>query len=411
MGTNATYWIWLQRALGYGSGKIQTILSDYGSARDFYGGGIREWRLCGCFTPQELTKLEDRNLLPAEQILARCAALGQCTVTPEDEDYPERLRNIANPPAVLYCKGSLPKLDDEVCIAVVGTRSATPYGVAMSFEFGFQLAKAGAVVVSGGALGVDCASHKGALQAGGKTIAVLGCGINTDYLRENASLRNLISKDGTLVSEYPPDTPAFPRNFPMRNRIISGLSLGILVIEAGEKSGSLITANFALEQGRDVFALPGNVKSSVSDGTNNLIKAGAKPTTCVQDIVEEYIMQYPHKLKQIDKNAPVPSVSEPVKVKNQVHKKRYTTYNEDKKIVFEPQPLPKELSAYALALYKELTQQPCHLTALAKQAGLSVSESMQAVTELELFECIYAQSGRRYSLPKDRVKVVGKCQN
>lgn len=203
-----------------------------------------------------------------------------------DSCYPELLRSIESPPLILYVRGTLAS-EDLRSIAVVGARSATPYGKENARRFAADLSQSGYVVVSGLARGIDTWAHRGALEAGGKTIAVLGCGIDTIYPVENRTLSEQIVKDGAVISEFPPGTPAFRQNFPMRNRIIAGMTLGTLVIEAGEKSGSLITAEMALNYGREVFAVPGSIMSKLSKGTHQLIKEGAALVDTVEDIAGE----------------------------------------------------------------------------------------------------------------------------
>lgn len=377
----AVYWIWLQNALGVGNRKVKELISLYPSARDFYQGGEKEWRLCGCLTARELDKLEASSLEEAQKTLDRAIQLGQWTITPEEGDYPLCLKNICNPPCILYGKGQLPDLEQRLSVAVVGTRSVTPYGRSASFDIGFGLAQVGAVVVSGGALGVDEEAHKGALQAGGQTIAVLGCGINTDYLKENASLRYTISQSGALLSEFPPDLLPSRWTFPMRNRLISGLAQGTVVVEAGKRSGSLITANLALEQGRDVFAVPGNVNSSVSSGTNDLIKAGAKPVTCLQDILEEYENKYHWETSPASTRIGGDFSPESPPCKPERTEK-----------------MPEELPASPTAkqLYDHLKDQSVHVDALARETGLSIRATLQGLTELELAGVVQAMPGRRY---------------
>lgn len=250
------YWVWLQHALGAGSSKQNRILTGYRTLSDFYAAGMEGWLLEGYFTHSELEKLNSFSASDAAALIEYSEKIGQRVVTPECNGYPELLRHIHNPPCALYVKGTLPDFSEAVSISVVGTRKATATGIATAHSFSFELAKQGAVVVSGGALGIDTAAHKGALQAGGKTVCVLGCGIDFNYLISNVSLRAAIANSGAVVSEYPPHTQAANSNFPIRNRIISGLSLGTLVVEAAGRSGSLITADYALEQGRDVFAVP-----------------------------------------------------------------------------------------------------------------------------------------------------------
>jgi len=203
-----------------------------------------------------------------------------------DDDYPANLAKVPDPPAVLFSSGAImPR--DLVSIAVVGSRLASPAGIIFTQRLASDLALSGITVVSGLALGIDSAAHRGALKAGGRTLAVLGCGLDVNYPAANADLRLEIARDGSLITEFPLDTPPSPGNFPSRNRIISGLALGVVVVEATERSGSLITARFALEQGREVFAVPGVAQSMRSTGTHRLIKQGAKLVEGVEDILEE----------------------------------------------------------------------------------------------------------------------------
>lgn len=207
----------------------------------------------------------------------------------EDSDYPVLLRSISNPPYVLYVIGDI-SLTENLCVAVVGSRIATAYGKMASRKFGLELVQNNITVVSGMARGIDTEAQLGALEGNGHTIAVLGSGLDVVYPRENIRIFKQICETGLAVSEYPLRTPPDAGNFPARNRIISGLSRGVMVIEAMEKSGALITVDFALEQGRDVFAVPGPINSKNSAGTNNLIKQGAKIITSVEDVLEEYFV-------------------------------------------------------------------------------------------------------------------------
>ncbi|MBL7157109.1 MAG: DNA-protecting protein DprA [Candidatus Omnitrophica bacterium] len=201
-------------------------------------------------------------------------------------EYPENLKNIFNPPRKLYVNGNILPQDKEA-IAIVGTRRATYYGLEQCERLAYDLAIKGITVISGMARGIDTAAHRGALKGGARTIAVLGSGHNHIYPPENKKLYDKITENGAVISEFPPDTPPFKTNFPKRNRIISGMSKGVVVVEAPRRSGALITADFALEQGREVFAMPGNISSTRSNGTNRLIKEGAKLVENFQDILDE----------------------------------------------------------------------------------------------------------------------------
>lgn len=213
-------------------------------------------------------------------------------ITLNDKDYPKNLKNIPDPPIVLYVKGIL-KEEDKFSIAIVGSRRASFYGLTCAKEFAEELSNRGFTVVSGMARGIDTYAHKGALKRGARTIAVMGSGFNHIYPLENKELVEEIAKSGAVLSEFPINEKPLRQNFPRRNRVISGLSLGVLVVEAARNSGALITADFALEQGREVFALPGKVDSRTSFGTNGLIKQGAKLVSCVDDILEEFNLSMP----------------------------------------------------------------------------------------------------------------------
>lgn len=386
MDFNAGYWISIVDALGFGNHKVNDILDYYKNAKNFVDDKISSWRFNSFLSAKNIEKLKKINIDKAYKIVKRCVELGYEIITIENPKYPRKLKNISNPPAVLYVKGKLPDLDDKLCISIVGTRNSSAYGNKISFEMGYKLAKADAVVISGGAIGIDCLSQKGALQASGKTIAVLGCGINFNYLMSNKNLRDSVAKNGALVSEYPPDYRCSSWTFPMRNRIISGMSDGVLVIEAGEKSGSLITANLALEQNRDLFAIPGNINSRVSDGTNKLIKICAKPVTRVEDILEDYVHLYPY--LQVKKNFE----ADDNEAKESKNIENITNNNEKKE-------LPSSLSGRAKIIFEKLTDEPTYVNNLSELSELSTSEVLQAITELELYGLIITHAGKRYSKP------------
>jgi len=242
-----------------------------------------------------------------EKELAQIKKLNLNILTPDDKDYPENLKFIADPPIVLYVKGRL-QPDDKKSIAIVGSRRASFYGLSLAEKFSRQLASHGFTIISGMARGIDTAAHKGALKQVGRTIAVIGSGFGQIYPPENKGLAEEICRQGAVISEFSVNTAPLPQNFPRRNRVISGLSLGILVVEAAQNSGALITADFALEQGREVFALPGKVDSANSSGTNGLIKQGAKLVSCVEEIEEEFDAQ-PNTLAVSPRKKEMPTIN------------------------------------------------------------------------------------------------------
>jgi len=285
---------------------------------------------------------------------------GWCVVDITSAAYPERLKQISDPPLALYVRGD-PAWLSRPAIAVVGSRNATLYGRSAAEALASQLALRGLVVTSGFARGIDAAAHRAAVRAGGGTVAVLGCGLTVDYPRGHESLREMVAQHGCLVSEFPLETGPRKENFPRRNRIIAGLSLGVVVVEAHEKSGALITARHAAEQGREVFAVPGNVFSPSARGPHRLIKDGAKLTESAEDILVELAA------------------------------------------VFTPQPLASGGAAPAAgtveaSVYAALTPEPVHADELSRKLGLPMASLMPVLCVLELKRCARQHPGKRFSL-------------
>ena len=291
------YWVWLSEVKGLTNRSKLLLLDHFGTPENVYYADEEEYCLVPGIEPRQIALLAEKSMEQADRILGACSRLGLRLLTMQDGEYPVRLRNIFEPPVLLYVKGSLPVLDEEAAISMVGTRKATPYGIETAEKIAYGLCRQGALVISGAAAGIDSASHRGALRAGGKTVAVLGCGIDVVYPAGNEWLYRDIAASGALVSEYPPGSAAEAWHFPARNRIISGLSLATIVVEAPEKSGALITANTALEQGRDVFAVPGPIDAPMSRGCNRLVADGAAALiTDSWDVLREYEAMYPHKI-------------------------------------------------------------------------------------------------------------------
>ena len=275
-------------------------------------------------------------------------------LTPQDPEYPAALRAIADPPQTLYVRGRLVEAD-RMAVAVVGARRASPYGVAVAEWLGRELARNGVTVVSGLARGIDAAAHRGALQGGGRTIAVLGCGVDIIYPPEHGRLVAQITGAGAVLSEYPPGTPPLKHQFPRRNRLISGLALGVVVVEGREDSGALITADCALDQGREVFAVPGPVFAQTSVLPHRLLQQGAKLATTVEDILEELHLPMRPVL--------TPSVA---------------------------------LIGAQAAVYAQLTLDPQHIDVVALRSGLPIAEVARTIVALELQGMVRALAGQRY---------------
>lgn len=285
------YWIWLQLCIGAGK-RFSPIIEYFGSAESVYKSNYLQRRACPLIKDKLLERMESTDISKADEIIEVCRNNDWSIITFESEDYPQKLKNIYDPPAVLYVCGELPNLDNMLSIGVVGTRKASPYALNCARIVSKGIARCNGVIISGGALGVDTASHEGALSANGKTIVVLGCGLACNYLSTNNNLRRKASMSGAVISEYPPDTPATRFTFPLRNRIISGLSDGVYVVEASDKSGSLITSSYATDQNRDLFATPASIFDEGFNGTNRLIEDGAIPVTSIKAIVSHYTQKY-----------------------------------------------------------------------------------------------------------------------
>lgn len=273
-----------------------------------------------------------------------------------DVFYPKNLKNIYDPPDPLYVKGRIVPGDD-IAVAIVGSRKASLYGLKTCEKLAYELAGMGVTIVSGLARGIDSAAHRGALKAGGRTIAVFGCGLDYIYPSENKKLAEEIEQNGALVSEFPAGAMPLPYNFPKRNRIISGLSLGVVVVEASKDSGALITADFALEQGREVFAVPGKIDASTSTGTHRLIKEGAKLVEGADDILEEL------NLKSTVQSSPMPNAG---------------------------------IDEYEQKIYSILSDEPKYIDEITKEANLVSSEVCDILLRLQLKKLIKELPGKRY---------------
>ena len=291
------YWVWLSTLAGVSEDTRLRLLHAFSSPEDIYFADKGDLGLVKDIKKEELAALEKRSLDEAERILDKCGKKEIFVVTYADALYPQRLKNIYHPPLLLYGKGKMPLFDEEAAVAVVGTRKCTPYGIRCAQELGYEISQQGGVVISGMAKGIDAAAMEGALRFGGFTCGVVGGGVDVVYPKENRRLYEDVASTGVLLSEYPPETEPKKRHFPRRNHIMSGLSVATLVVEAPEKSGALITAEAAGEQGRGVFAVPGPIYAKESAGCHQLIRDGAGIATCGWDILREYESRYPHKIR------------------------------------------------------------------------------------------------------------------
>jgi DNA processing protein len=282
-----TYWLALGLTAGLGPTSIRKLIGQFGSAERVFQATLTELEATGIRAVSAQAIATGKSLEMAKEECAKAVEARARILSPSDPEYPARLKEIYDPPAILFVKGSVEVLS-QPGIAMVGTRHPTPYGSGMAERLATDLAGRGVVIISGLARGVDTASHRGAVAAKGKTVAVLGTGIDVMYPKENTRLtEQMLALGGALITEFPVGTAPTPQNFPIRNRIISGMSAGVLVVEAAEYSGTRITSRLALEQNRDVYAVPGNVTNKNSWGPNTLIKQGAKLVATWEDVWEE----------------------------------------------------------------------------------------------------------------------------
>lgn len=290
------YWIWLSRAVSVGTTTFKRLIEKFGSPKVIYEAEDYEISSCIGSRSRDLTALLNKDLSYAEKIFNFCTTRGVGLLTYCDDKFPDALRKISNPPVMLYYRGILPDFNSECFISVVGTRRLTDYGKKNAFEIGRDLSKAGAIIVSGMAIGIDGVAMAGALSSGGVTVAFLGCGIDICYPDVHTTLARAVVKNGCVMTEYCPGTRPDTKNFPRRNRLISGISCATVALEGNERSGALITAKCAKSQGKPIYALPGNVDNKTSIVGNLLIKNGAKLITSAYDVIRDFEFTYLGKL-------------------------------------------------------------------------------------------------------------------
>lgn len=406
------YWIWLQRTLGAGF-FADELIAHFSDARGIYEAGEDAWISSGTLSPKNFKKLSTLSPSQSYEIMNACMKNGWHIIPYDSPLYPKQLRRINSSPLVLYVWGDAGVLDSMPSIGMVGTRNCSDYGLNIAYSLSEQLAKAGFSVVSGGAVGVDRACHEGAMASGGKTVAFLGCGLGSEYLKSNENMRRRISENGAVVSEFPPYTPASRITFPIRNRLISGMSLGTVVIEAKERSGSLITARYCREQGRIVFAVPGDVTNSNFFGTNKLIRDGARAVFSAYDIISEFSDLYPElvssaspdeHIKGIDFAAGIPELSDKkasgqrkIKKKKQPEQLTLNDFGVKKEEKGKAEALPENLTQEAEKVYSYLGSEAVHSDIIAQKSGMNSKEVLCALTELELYGLCSVHPGGRYS--------------
>ena len=388
------YWLWLSSLPKVSLRMKHVLLDAFETPEKIYFSESGEYSLVEGITRPVIAALEEgRSLDGADRILGDCERLGLRVLTIQDTEYPDRLRNICDPPLLLYVQGRMPLFDDEVTVAMVGTRRTSPYAAAMGEKLAYQMAGLGAVIVSGLAAGGDASAHRGALRAGGLTVGVIAGGHDIVYPRENRWLYQDIGVRGAILSEYPPGTDHRAGHFPERNRIISGLSLGVVVIEAPERSGALITASRALDQGRDVFVLPGQAADWHCTGSNQLLRDGAVPAMDAWDVLSHYTARYPHRIRSL-------RLEEPRRFGGDAPPRREARQKAPPEPALPVLDLSGDhgLTDDQLRIVRALRERTVQVDELIEETQLPTRRVLSALTILELDKIVTQESGKRFSL-------------
>lgn len=405
------HWLWLAHRPGISDHTKLMLLQQFDTPEAVFAAS--DYSLVRDLSSEGREALEDKSLTLYREKISQCEREKIRILTWSEPEYPNRLKNIYDPPLILYCKGQLPKFDSLPVIAVVGTRKASAYGISAAQRIGAQIGCCGGLMVSGLALGVDAAAMNGALSVGCPVVGVLGCGVDIVYPRANKSLFESVEQYGCLLSEFLPGTEPSKWRFPRRNRIISGLSCGVVVVEAPVKSGALITARCALDQGRDVYVVPGNIDLPSFAGSNQLLRQGAGPISSGWDVMSEYQSLYPDKIRRDDRPLPElrKELSAPVeqkvaqkpcvprkktgekepKEKKEIDKERTALYIDRKRA------LPK-LSDSEQAIVTCLQDGQRLVDDVIAETGLPAGQVLCALTMLELKQMIVRHPGRFVSL-------------
>jgi len=413
------YWLALRRVHGVGPRTCRLLLERFGSAEQIFKATEDEVAAAGVARKVASAIAGFNDFAPLEKELCELPRLGARLVRWTDDEYPPNLKQIADPPPYLIARGVL-EPNNTACVAVVGARAASEAGLRMAQRLGFELAAHGFVVVSGLARGIDGAAHRGALEAGGRTIAVLGCGIDVAYPPEHRGLADMIVESrGAVLSELPLGSAPLPENFPSRNRILSGLSLGVVIVEAAEKSGSLITARTALEQDRQVFAVPGSPLSGKTRGSNRLLREGAVLVECVEDVIEDLAPQMAGKASMPAERAAsalqaTPAVAAPAKVKAEdpvILPSALRAADSSEAPIRSVASIATSLGSSSESLVEEKTReiqavlnclidvQRLHVDAVIETCQLPPQTVLNLLLELELRGLVVQHPGKLFTLP------------
>ncbi len=396
-----THWLWYSARTNMSSREKLRLLKRFSDAEDIFAASRETLAACPEVTPAALESLADKSLGRTEAVLEKCAQRHVHILTWGDTNYPARLRHIADPPLLLYYRGILPDLNRTAAVGIVGTRKASAYGMGIAKKLGLQISRCGGIVVTGLAYGIDAMAAAGALQGNTPVVGVLGCGADRVYPRENARLFDKMMETSCVISEYPPGTPPAAWRFPQRNRLISGMSHGVVVVEAPEKSGAMITARCAGEQGRDIFTIPGNLDMANYGGNHILMREGAEIITCGRDVLSHYTEEYPDTL-HLEEGSPEPEEAVTERLAPEKTEKAQPT---PKKSVDNP-PISAysgvstaDLSATERTLLGLLGKEPQLIDSVIDRSGLPSGEALAALTTLELQGFTRTVHGNYIALP------------
>ena len=403
------YWLWLNSAANVPPRAKTALLEHYGSPEEMYFAPAGEYSKLLGDKIDGLDVLEMRDLDAALGIMDECEKQGISIISCQDANFPDRLKNIYSPPSIIYVKGTLPAVDDEAAIAVIGTRKASPYGLKMGRKMGYEIAKCGGIVVSGLTAGIDAAGAEGALMAGGRVIGVLG----TPHEKDRSRLAEDVAQAGALISEYPPGTVPANSFFRARNRITSGLSVGVVVVEAPERSGTRLFANEANEQGKEIFAVPGNADSDNCVGTNTLLKEGAKPVTNGWDVMSEFEALYPEKIsRRRDMTMPADKEDKPTVYPDEEGAKLQKREKATKKVIdkredaayIDLQTVLEKLSESQIKIVSVMETPSMHVDDIIEKSGFSPARVLADLTMLQLKGIVSQEKGKRFTLNVKRNK-------
>ncbi len=401
---NEIYWLWLQGALGYAK-PVRRLISTFGDAKSIYEADAAELNAphLASFGPKIIGKVKGEDIEKYYDIYDFCRKHKIHIITPDSKYYPKRLLEIENFPLALYVRGDYTCLNAENALGVIGSRTPSRYGEEAATTIVSQLCDNGVLIVSGGAVGIDTVAHRTAIERGGKTVLVMGCGHGSGYLPENSPLRKRVAENGALITEFPPYMNVNPGTFPQRNRIISGMTSGVVIAEAAKMSGTFSTARHAVKQGRDLFVLPGDIKSGNYEGSNQLIIEGAKPVFSAKDIipwaktVKSTAEKTGNPFPDIDLEAS--SYKKRGKKKSSDKAKTEVIIEKEEKNISKTEKINMEtISKNAGIVYNIMSDGVCDTDSVIRESCLEVRIVLSALTELEMNGIITKTSANSYRL-------------